>query len=171
MRGFSLVELLVAIGITTLLVATGIPTFRSYGQRISLDQAAEDVAGLLITARTLALSPDAAKEKEVVAYGVAFDNDNKKTELFSYELKNNEYKKSGAPRQTFEAPAVVTSIFARKSMDSRTVLKEIIFPIESRGGSNTDAAITLDGGKVGTRTISVIAATGQITVVTNNAQQ
>lgn len=168
MRGFSLVELLVAIGITTLLVATGIPTFRSYGQRISLDQAAEDVAGLLITARTLALSPDAAKEKEVVAYGVAFDNDNKKTELFSYELNKNKYEKRGAPRQTFNAPAVVTSIAARRS---QTVLKEIIFPIESRGGSNTDAAITLGGGKVGTRTISVIAATGQITVETEDAQQ
>ena len=170
MRGFSLVELLVAIGITTLLVATGIPTFRSYGQRISLDQAAEDVAGLLITARTLALSPDAAKEKEVVAYGVAFNN--KKAELFSYKHNENEYeKRTENPRQTFNAPAVVTSIAARKSLGSQVVLKEIIFPIESRGGSNTDAVITLDGAKVGTRTIRVIAATGQITVETEDAQQ
>ncbi len=74
MKGFTLIEILVSLSIVGVLLATGIPAFRSYGNTAQLTQAARDVEVSLLEARNFALAPPAENTNLVTHFGIRFED-------------------------------------------------------------------------------------------------
>ena len=160
MRGFSLVELLVAVGITSLLVASGVPAFRSYQQQVNGERVANDVAELIVAARTLALSPGADKADEVAAYGVTFSVARvpKILELREFSIAGSNYV-PGRVEQTLMLPSDITDVRIAPSEATH-----VLFPLAMFGASTSSVAVTIVGGNNWTRTVAVTGPTGQVQV-------
>ncbi|MBI2885457.1 MAG: GspH/FimT family pseudopilin [Candidatus Omnitrophica bacterium] len=60
-RGFTLVELLVVIGVIGILLATSVPALSSYTTQVRLKTATREIVGLLLLARSLAISHHAVQ--------------------------------------------------------------------------------------------------------------
>lgn len=58
MRGFTLLELVVTVGIIGILVAMGVPAFFAYSKQNAPKSAAEDIKNFLVEAQSLAQSPN-----------------------------------------------------------------------------------------------------------------
>ena len=75
-RGFTLIEVVVAMSIVVLMLGVGIPAFRGYGNRSSLEQAASEVQAAIYEAKNYALSPQIEKPTEIDRYGIKFSKNN-----------------------------------------------------------------------------------------------
>ncbi|MGI6103508.1 MAG: pilus assembly FimT family protein [Patescibacteria group bacterium] len=161
MRGFSLVELLVAVGITSILVASGVPAFRSYQRTVAFEGAVNQVAELFHSARTLAVSPDVAKQTTTVAYGVQGESVVGGVKFVLREMESG----SGT---TFVDGRVVREYVVPTSVASVTGAAEglpaILYPIEQRGASTVSAVLTFTDSRGIRRIVTIAAPTGQVSV-------
>lgn len=82
--GFSLIELVVTLGIIALLLVGALPAFRQYGFTNEIERAANTLSAAIIETQTLALAPPKDKEKTHDSYQISFANNN-------YEIKAGEW--------------------------------------------------------------------------------
>jgi prepilin-type N-terminal cleavage/methylation domain-containing protein len=73
-KGFTLVELLVTIGIVALILVVSIPSFRNYKDRNDLFRGAEIVQSAIYETRSLALSPQATKDNSTQYYMIKINH-------------------------------------------------------------------------------------------------
>ena len=69
MRGFSLIELLVVLGIIAVIFAVSMPSFLNYRREQALDFAADEIVSALLTARTNSMGQEGDS-----SWGVIFQN-------------------------------------------------------------------------------------------------
>ncbi len=71
--GFTLIELVISLGIIVLLLALAIPLFRGSGERNKLMLTAQEVKNTILEAKNLALSPRMEKAANVDKYSIKFN--------------------------------------------------------------------------------------------------
>ncbi|MBU2595492.1 type II secretion system GspH family protein, partial [Patescibacteria group bacterium] len=90
--GFTLLEMVVTIGIISILVVAGVPAFNSYNKHNSSKIAAQDIKSSLLEAQSLARSPDAG-DRPVDFYYVSInagDDENGKVVIGKGEFVNDD---------------------------------------------------------------------------------
>lgn len=168
LRGFSLIELLVSVGVIGLLLATGVPAFRSYGSRVALDNAIDGLSQAITEARTLSLSPESDKSVDVEAYGVTF------TPLTGgYEVAR--FSKESVADCPFTSLDTVRSANLPGEIQFVATPLAIVFPIAAQGepvGCGPLETSIVHGRltKSNQRVLTVRAVTGQVTVTSRSQQ-
>jgi prepilin-type N-terminal cleavage/methylation domain-containing protein len=72
-NGFTLIEILVTISIMVLLLATALPSFKTYSAINDLDRNVELISSAITETQTLAMAPPTDKVKDYDGYKIMFD--------------------------------------------------------------------------------------------------
>jgi prepilin-type N-terminal cleavage/methylation domain-containing protein len=148
-KGFTLVELMISIGILTVMVALSIPAFGRYLQTWRLNGETDQLATMLRSARSAAVS----KHVNTV-FVFDLNNDN----YFYFEDQDgdgtrdsNEYR-----TETIDLPPEIT-------LRAHTLSQQMIF-FGPKGNANESGTITIQNLQRKTRTITLFGGTGNITI-------
>jgi prepilin-type N-terminal cleavage/methylation domain-containing protein len=148
-KGFTLVELMISIGILTIMVALSIPAFGRYLQTWRLNGETDQLASMLRSARSAAVS----KHVNTV-FVFDLNNDN----YFYFEDRdgdgsrdNDEYRS-----ETIDLPSEVT-------LQAHTLSRPMIF-FGPKGNANESGTIIIQNLQNKTRTITLFGGTGNITI-------
>lgn len=71
-KAFSLIELMVTIGIMTLIFVTALPSFQKYSYINELDRATDTITSAILETQTLALAPPTNKNRKHDCYEIRF---------------------------------------------------------------------------------------------------
>lgn len=159
-RGFTLIELLVSLAIVAMLLVVGLPAFRSYGARISLENAAQAVSQSISLARTLALAPESNKPSSVVAYGLRFPDH------ATYVVSRYS---TGEPDDSVRVHSDVVSATLPNGIQLVDPPDQLVFPLSSQGEPqlSVPATIRLQGSRLrrgSVRVLTLSPVTGQVVI-------
>ena len=150
-RGFSLIELLIVIGIIGIIVATSIPSYVRYAEQTRLKAAAREVIGLLSLARQAAMS---ARQPRTVV----LDEE-------THELRLDE--SSMGQLRGVKFPKNVAVSLERAGEDDSEAPNTMVFqPSGTLSGRSATVSLTSHGK---TQSITVSGITGGITLSSSAA--
>jgi len=163
-QGFTLVEILVSMGIVLLLLGVGAPAYQSYGRRIALEQAATDVETAIQEAHNLSLAPPVEAPPGTRYYGVSFHD----TQTYIIQEIGGDTCKPPATdcvfatRSQYKLPAAIHFSGSEPAYlwFSITRQGEVLVPM---GASLKLASDSLPSGK-NTYSVTVNSITGQVTI-------
>lgn len=153
----TLIELVVTIGIISILLVAGIPSYNHFANVNNLNQAVEDVKSAILDTQNFALSPQSNKDPKYDSYQVKLsDGSNNKFNIYQHNT-------------TGSLPNTPVKEFTLLSGITFTTASEIIFSIANRGKiiDCPDKTITITNEKLtsdNSRTIKVNCLTAQMTV-------
>ncbi|MBI4185437.1 prepilin-type N-terminal cleavage/methylation domain-containing protein [Candidatus Berkelbacteria bacterium] len=159
--GFTIIELMVSVGIISAMLALGVPAFRSYSRQVNFDATADSIGALIEDARTLALSPETTKAAAVTAYGVEFDSIQGLVMVNRYAMAVLPQRLSEVKRLTIVPPIILQSV----------PTQPLLFPITAAGelvtGTGNPVTVVLRNDSLRlkkTRTLTINPATSQVTI-------
>lgn len=160
-KGFTLIELIISMAIIVMLLGLGIPAFRRYGLRADLENAGVTLATNIFRARTLSLAPEASKEGNITAYGVAFDALNNKYRIARF---------SGEGANVQEESVVDQFLLPNQVAFSVAPAEPILFPLALQGepaqlpADSNLALLHTRLAQNNSRTININQVTGQVSL-------
>jgi len=147
--GFSMIELLVVVGIIGIVMAAGLPAMQKHTGTAKLKQATDEVSGSMKLARQRAV----ATSGNVV---VQFEPDNSRLYLFD-DLNGNGVREEG---ETMSGPFDMP-----KGVDLATVgFADERVTFGPRGAASESQSVVLRNASANAQTVSVTAATGLVYV-------
>lgn len=147
-RGFTLVELLVVMGIIGVIVAASVPGMMSYGQQIRLKAATREMMGLLSLARSMAISSRSPRT-------VLVNPD-------AHEAAIEETLNDGEPKRIRLSPGV--SVKVQTSGQSGSSSGPVRLAFQPSGSLSGRSVLVILSNNDKQQTIAVTAATGSISV-------
>jgi prepilin-type N-terminal cleavage/methylation domain-containing protein len=152
-KGMTLIELVVTIGIVSLLLVAGIPSYNHFKDVNNLNQAADDVRSAILDTQSFAMSPEQSKVTIYDGYSIEFFADTSDYKIYQYNSDNpdnkNLVKSSSLVGVNFKSsPTIQFPIAKQGKMDCSNLVK-----------------ITVHSSKLDTdKIIQVNCATGQMTI-------
>ncbi|MFH1755404.1 MAG: GspH/FimT family pseudopilin [Candidatus Latescibacterota bacterium] len=148
-RGFTLIELMISIGILTVMVALSVPAFGRYLQTWRLNGETDQMAGMLRSARSAAVT------KHVNTVFV-FDTNNDNYYYFEDADGDGTKDNSEYSSEMIDLPPGIT-------LQAHTLTQAKIF-FGPKGNANESGTITLQNLQNRARTILLFGGTGNISI-------
>ncbi len=187
-KGLTLIELLISMGIIVLLLAAGIPAYSSFKASNDLEQAAEDVKSAILETQNLAMAPDEGKSQTIKALSQVGYGESKNADSYLFFSGRGAWWSCGTfcTKYACAGPSNQYQIYlassASKGYPTDTSVKSYMLPSGitvscaviqysiSQGGkiiypTSGDITITVANSK-GTKTVKVNQQTGQVTIQT-----
>lgn len=176
-RGFSLVEMLVTIGMIAVLMIVSIPAFGKYGERQKLNEAAEEVASAIRETQNLSLAPNEYKPPAQDSYAFHCLNNTPGYVILCYKydpisnqniLTNCSSQNTSSEYKPFILPGEEITFQSGCQIAGGTDNPDIFFQIPSGKIANpTNIEIVLINNKLSgnnTRTVKINRETGQVEI-------
>lgn len=187
--GFTLVELLVTIGIIVLLMIVAVPNFAKYRNINDLNNAAKLIQSEIYKARNMALAPAVDKRPESDAYSVDLisTNDTQGT-IFSMRIWEINQNEDIAPKmiESINLPKNIAVDNTAVDLNGVNNYMNIVYSILGYGRieqitymdadlvNNLNYSITISSSKVGNdikKKLTVNKVTGQVSITTVNGNE
>jgi prepilin-type N-terminal cleavage/methylation domain-containing protein len=126
-NGFTLVELIVTIGIVVFLMALLFPSFRNYERRNNLEQSAEEVRSAILETKNYAMGPRAGA-KNVDYYKIVFQQGDRE-----YSIVEGSDSGTGTTVRTYSLPTNIKFDIHWDDESSGSGKKSIKFYINQQG--------------------------------------
>ena len=146
-HGFTLVEMLVVLGIIGLILASSVPAMTEYAKKARLEGATRQIAGLVSLARAMAISAHAQRT-------VLIDFDER-------ELSIEETLDRDEPRRVRLPAAVEIEVESQESEQQSGPYRLVFQPSGSLAGRSATLLVSTNNR---TRTIQILAATGAMLI-------
>lgn len=104
-KGMTLIELVVTIGIISLLLVAGIPSYNHFTNVNNLNQAVDDVKSAILDTQNFAMSPQSDKETQYDSYSIIISDDSSDNKYNIYQYKSEDGSKNNPPVKEFSLPS------------------------------------------------------------------
>ena len=94
--GFTLIELIVSIGIMIIITSVILANYTTFNKRIKLEGATQEIASIIRQAQAYGLSSKLSPSPVSTAYGVHFDTSYPDSVTIFYDLSPKDYTYSGS---------------------------------------------------------------------------